>query len=135
LRRLAFQLDLGFYYLGVASQPYKRGAGALAEPPYSTKPSIPFFFDAALQPPVRPDGARPPTARCLGTSQQQQTLFDSGFYFFPDQFDANRQSNFRLGLARIDERMAKLVQVCSQERIAHASAICRSSGDALIRVL
>jgi hypothetical protein len=44
LRRLAFQLDLGFYYLGVASQPYKRGAGALAEPPYSTKPSIPFFL-------------------------------------------------------------------------------------------
>src|SRR6266699_1140297 len=43
LMRLAFLLDLGFYYLGVAAQPFKRGAKALKEPVFSTTPSTPFF--------------------------------------------------------------------------------------------
>ena len=43
LMRLAFLLDLGLYYLGIASQPYKRGAVALREPVFSTAPSTPFF--------------------------------------------------------------------------------------------
>ena len=43
LMRLAFLLDLGLYYLGVASQPFKRGANALTEPVFSTAPSVPFF--------------------------------------------------------------------------------------------
>jgi flavin-dependent dehydrogenase len=43
LMRLAFLLDLGLYYLGVASQPFKRGHAALTEPVFSTPPSVPFF--------------------------------------------------------------------------------------------
>jgi hypothetical protein len=43
LMRMAFLLDLGLYYLGVASQPFKRGAEALTEPVFSTRPSVPFF--------------------------------------------------------------------------------------------
>lgn len=43
LMRLAFLLDLGFYYLGVASQPFKRGSKALMEPVFSTPPSVPFY--------------------------------------------------------------------------------------------
>jgi hypothetical protein len=43
LMRLAFLLDLGLYYLGVASQPFKRGAKALTEPVFTTPPSVPFF--------------------------------------------------------------------------------------------
>jgi hypothetical protein len=43
LMRVAFLLDLGLYYLGVASQPFKRGIKALTEPVFSTTPSIPFF--------------------------------------------------------------------------------------------
>ena len=43
LMRLAFLMDLGLYYFGVASQPYKRGAKALLEPVFSTPPSVPFF--------------------------------------------------------------------------------------------
>jgi flavin-dependent dehydrogenase len=39
-----FQLDLGLYYLGIASQPFKRGARALVEPPFSTLPSVPFYY-------------------------------------------------------------------------------------------
>ncbi|HTD88144.1 MAG TPA: tryptophan 7-halogenase [Candidatus Binatia bacterium] len=43
LLRLAFLLDLGMYYLGVASQPFKRGAKALLEPVFSTPPSVPVY--------------------------------------------------------------------------------------------
>jgi flavin-dependent dehydrogenase len=43
LMRLAFVLDLGFYYLGVASQPYKRGIAGLREPVFTTRPSVPFY--------------------------------------------------------------------------------------------
>jgi hypothetical protein len=44
LMQRAFQLDLGLYYLGIASQPYKRGHQALTEPVFSTPPSTPFFY-------------------------------------------------------------------------------------------
>jgi flavin-dependent dehydrogenase len=43
LMRLAFLLDLGLYYLGVAAQPYKRGLAGLREPVFSTVRSVPFF--------------------------------------------------------------------------------------------
>jgi flavin-dependent dehydrogenase len=43
LMRLAFLMDLGFYYMGLASQPFKRGVKGLTEPYYSTPPSVPFF--------------------------------------------------------------------------------------------
>lgn len=41
--RIAFLLDLGLYYLGVASQPYRRGEKGLMEPPFTTPPSVPVF--------------------------------------------------------------------------------------------
>lgn len=43
LMRLGFLLDLGFYYIGVAAQPYLRGLAGLREPVFTTKPSVPFF--------------------------------------------------------------------------------------------
>lgn len=43
LMRLAFLLDLGCYYLGVAAQPYKRGLAAFREPLFTTAPSVPVF--------------------------------------------------------------------------------------------
>ncbi|MDB6029001.1 MAG: electron transfer flavoprotein [Verrucomicrobiales bacterium] len=43
LLRPAFLMDLGLYYMGVASQPFKRGAKALVEPVFSTAPSVPFY--------------------------------------------------------------------------------------------
>ncbi len=43
LMRLAFLLDLGLYYLGVASQPYKFGAKALNKPVFSDPPSVPAY--------------------------------------------------------------------------------------------
>ena len=43
LLRLAFLLDLGLYYLGVASQPFKRGKMALCEPVFASRRSTPFY--------------------------------------------------------------------------------------------
>ncbi|HEX4086956.1 MAG TPA: NAD(P)/FAD-dependent oxidoreductase [Chthoniobacteraceae bacterium] len=42
LMSLAFRLDLGLYYFGVVSQPFKYGAQALASPPFSRSISAPF---------------------------------------------------------------------------------------------
>jgi flavin-dependent dehydrogenase len=43
LMSLAFTLDLGFYYLGIVSQPFKIGLKALLVPPFSDPISRPFF--------------------------------------------------------------------------------------------
>lgn len=43
LMRIAFLMDLGLYYLGVASQPFKYGRGALRKPVFSTRVSLPFY--------------------------------------------------------------------------------------------
>ncbi len=44
LLSLAMTLDLGFYYLGIASQPYLRGEKALLVPPFSEAVSRPFYY-------------------------------------------------------------------------------------------
>ena len=43
LLRTAFLFDLGLYYWGVASQPFKRGSAALLEPIFATPPSVPVY--------------------------------------------------------------------------------------------
>ena len=43
LMSLAFRLDLGLYYLGIVSQPFKYGERALLIPPFSVPPSRPVF--------------------------------------------------------------------------------------------
>ncbi len=43
LMSVAFPLDLGLYYMGIASQPFKRGADALLDPPFNSPASVPFF--------------------------------------------------------------------------------------------
>jgi flavin-dependent dehydrogenase len=44
LMRVAFMMDLGLYYLGVASQPFKYGMAGLLAPVFTTHPSIPFYY-------------------------------------------------------------------------------------------
>jgi hypothetical protein len=44
LLRLAFLLDVGLYYFGVASQPFKRGKRALCEPVFTAPLSTPFYI-------------------------------------------------------------------------------------------
>ena len=43
LMRLAFLLDLGLYYLGIVTQPFKKGMKGLLEPPFSEPLSRPVF--------------------------------------------------------------------------------------------
>ena len=43
LMSLAFRLDLGLYYLGIVSQPFKYGERALLVPPFSVPMSRPVF--------------------------------------------------------------------------------------------
>ncbi len=43
LMRLAFLLDLGLYYLGIVSQPFKMGIKGLQSPPFSERLSRPIF--------------------------------------------------------------------------------------------
>jgi flavin-dependent dehydrogenase len=43
LMSVAFRLDLGLYYLGVVSQPFKYGPSALVTPPFSVPRSRPVF--------------------------------------------------------------------------------------------
>ncbi len=43
LMSLAFRLDLGMYYLGIVSQPFKFGPSALLSPPFSVAVSRPVF--------------------------------------------------------------------------------------------
>jgi flavin-dependent dehydrogenase len=43
LMHLAFRMDLGLYYLGIVSQPFKFGAKALALPPFSVPVSTPVY--------------------------------------------------------------------------------------------
>lgn len=43
LMSIAFELDLGLYYVGIVSQPLKRGEMALLEMPFTTGPSRPVF--------------------------------------------------------------------------------------------
>ncbi|HUD48968.1 MAG TPA: NAD(P)/FAD-dependent oxidoreductase [Candidatus Baltobacteraceae bacterium] len=44
LMRVAFVMDIGLYYTGVVSQPFRRGPESYYEPVYSTVPSIPFYW-------------------------------------------------------------------------------------------
>jgi flavin-dependent dehydrogenase len=43
LMRIAFQLDVGLYFFGVAGEPYKIGSRAFLEPMFSLPASTPFF--------------------------------------------------------------------------------------------
>jgi len=44
LMRIAFRMDLGLYYLGIVSQPFKLGTDGLLMPPFATKASAPVFY-------------------------------------------------------------------------------------------
>ena len=84
LMRLAFLLDLGLYYLGVASQPFKRGHKALTEPVFSTPPSVPFFhfirtYNRRL---ARIARARRARKSCGRTNDHRRFMF-GGYTFAP----------------------------------------------------
>jgi flavin-dependent dehydrogenase len=84
LLRLAFLLDLGFYYLGVASQPFKRGQDALLQPVFTTKPSVPFYHLMRTYNRRFARMARERRRRgCLGRRNQGRRFMFGGYTFAP----------------------------------------------------
>src|SRR5436190_1349895 len=84
LMRLAFLLDLGLYYLGVASQPFKRGAVGFTEPIFSTPRSIPVFH--LMRSYSRRFAAMGRNRRergCFGRQNAHQRFMFGGYTFAP----------------------------------------------------
>ncbi len=82
LMKIAFVMDVALYYLGVASQPFRKGAEAFLKPVFSEMESVPFyhfirFYNARLSHIAR-------SRRARGTwgqrNHDQQFLFN-GFNF------------------------------------------------------
>jgi hypothetical protein len=84
LMRVAFLMDLGFYYLGIASQPFKRGPRALLEPVFSTAPSVPFFHFMRAYNRRFASMARARRRRnCWGKGNHAQRFLIPGYTFSP----------------------------------------------------
>lgn len=82
LLKLAFLMDLGMYYQGVASQPFKRGTVGLTEPVYSTPPSVPFFYGMRAYNRRFAKIARNRRARnCLGRTSTMHRYLFKGYTF------------------------------------------------------
>jgi len=84
LMSIAFALDLGFYYLGIASQPFKIGPKALLIPPFSERVSRPFFhliktYNRRLAQIAR----RRRSAKMLGRSNRARRNLIPGFTLKP----------------------------------------------------
>ena len=87
LMNLAFRMDLGLYYLGIVSQPFKYGAGALASPPFSVPVSTPVYhFMRFYNAPPRRDGAQAPRTARVGPRQLAEAVS------FPELFDQPRRT-------------------------------------------
>lgn len=85
LLRTGFLLDLGLYYLGVASQPYRRGFKALLEPYFSTGPSVPFYHLMRTYNRRFAAIARNRRARgCFGRKNSGQRFMFGGYTFAPN---------------------------------------------------
>ncbi|HWF18309.1 MAG TPA: NAD(P)/FAD-dependent oxidoreductase [Verrucomicrobiae bacterium] len=88
LLKLAFLMDLGLYYVGVASQPFKRGVVGLTEPLYSTPPSVPFFYWMRAYNRRFAKIAQSRRARnCLGVKNYKQRYFLKGYTFSPSSLN------------------------------------------------
>jgi hypothetical protein len=84
LMRVAFQMDLGLYYLGVASQPFKLGTKALNDPVFSTPPSVPFYHFMAFYNRRLASMARVRRRRGVwGRANNANRLLVPGFTFSP----------------------------------------------------
>ncbi|MEO5802185.1 MAG: NAD(P)/FAD-dependent oxidoreductase [Verrucomicrobiota bacterium] len=82
LVKASFLMDLGFYYFGVASQPFKRGEQALREPLFMTTPSVPFYYFMRTYNRRFAQMARSRRARnMLGKKNDQRRFMFGGFTF------------------------------------------------------
>lgn len=87
LTRLAFLMDLGFYYLGVVNQPFQRGVGALKEPLFATPPSVPVYHLMKFYNRRFAQMSRERRRRgCLGRTNAGRRFMFGGYTFKPSSF-------------------------------------------------
>ena len=80
----AFLLDLGLYYMGVAVQPFKRGAISFLEPVFSTAPSTPFYrFIRMYNRRLARIGEARKLRRALGRRNARERFLFGGYTFSP----------------------------------------------------
>jgi flavin-dependent dehydrogenase len=84
LMRVAFLLDLGLYYLGVASQPFKMGTKAFMDPVFSTPRSVPFYHFMSFYNRRLASMARVRRQRGIwGRANNSRRMLVGGFTFSP----------------------------------------------------
>ncbi len=104
LMKLAFYMDLGLYYLGIVSQPFKYGAGSLVEPPFASPLSAPVFhlirtYNRRLAKIARARRAR----GALGRTNDSQKYLVPGFTFDPGDVKKVIGAIARWGLLELTE--------------------------------
>ena len=111
LMSLAFTMDLGFYYLGIASQPFKVGIKALLVPPFSDRDSAPFFyFIRAYNRRFAQIARRRRRIGTIGKTNRGRRCLIPGFHFETDRCRTPGESNRQMDLAGTHRGMAHLVQ-------------------------
>ena len=111
LMAIAFTLDLGFYYLGIVSQPFKMGMKALLVPPFSDPPSRPFFhFIRAYNRRFAQIARRRRRIGTIGKTNRGRRYLIPGFHSETDRCWARGESHGQMDLAGAHRRMAHLVQ-------------------------
>jgi flavin-dependent dehydrogenase len=84
LYKVTFFMDTGLYYLGVASQPFKRGEVAYLEPTFSTPPSVPFYhFMSFYNRRLAKMGRSRLQRGVFGKNNARQRLLFAGYTFAP----------------------------------------------------
>jgi hypothetical protein len=80
LLRIGFELDLGMYYLGVVSQPFRDGPGALRNPVFSLPPSnIPYRLMATYNRRLARISEKRRRRGTFGRANHNQRFFLNGF--------------------------------------------------------
>lgn len=101
---IAFRLDLGFYYLGVVSQPYLRGKKSFLEPMFITPPSIPIYWFMRFYNWRLSSIARSRQARGVaGQGNRKRRLLIPGFTFHPQSCWPMLKACVRLAFIEVTE--------------------------------
>ena len=115
LMRLAFRMDLGLYYLGIVSQPFKYGAKSLATV-LRAGIDAGVSLHAVVQCAFCGDGAQTPRTPDLGAGEFAPALPLSELLHQPQGSPADSRGGRPMGGARIARRMAELVWAVSARR-------------------
>ena len=133
LMRIAFQMDLGLYYLGVASQPFKLGTKAFEIPLFSTPRSVPFYHFMSFYNRRLASMARVRRRRGVwGRSNHMRRMLVPGFHFSPKIVGPDDPRDDALGVAGIIRGLAELVRAATKKRATRGTSAGHGAGRAVI---